>query len=51
MKKELIEDLPQLLRFIDAHDLTPEQKLDLEYIATLIENFYENREKNGTIKR
>ena len=45
MKKELIEDLPQLLRFIESHDLTPEEKLDKEYISTIIENFYENREK------
>ena len=45
MKKELIEDLPQLMSFIEAHHLTREQKLDKEYIATLIENFYENREK------
>jgi hypothetical protein len=45
MKKELIEDLPQLLRFIEAHHLTPEEKLNKKYIATLIENFYENREK------
>tara|TARA_R100001509_G_scaffold70431_2_gene39199 strand:- start:1632 stop:1814 length:183 start_codon:yes stop_codon:yes gene_type:complete len=45
MKKELIKDLPQLLRFIESHDLTPEEKLDKEYISTLIENFYENREK------
>lgn len=45
MKKELIKDLPQLLSFIEAHHLTPEEKLNKEYIATLIENFYENREK------
>tara|TARA_B100000073_G_C23703371_1_gene561266 strand:+ start:357 stop:509 length:153 start_codon:yes stop_codon:yes gene_type:complete len=45
MKKELIKDLPKLMSFIEAHHLTPEEKLNKEYIATLIENFYENREK------
>ena len=29
----------KLIRFIDAHDLTPEQLNDNEYINTLIENF------------
>lgn len=32
----------KLIRFIDAHDLTPEQLNDNEYINTLIENFKEN---------
>ena len=36
--KERIE----LIRFIDAHDLTPEELNDNEYINTLIENFKEN---------
>ena len=43
--KELINDLPELLRFIDAHDLTPEQMLDNEYIQSLIDNFNENKIK------
>jgi|TARA_B100000287_G_scaffold231024_1_gene217595 hypothetical protein len=41
--KELIKDLPELLRFIDAHDLTPEQMMDKEYIQSLIDNFNENQ--------
>ncbi len=45
--KELIKDLPELLRFIDAHDLTPEQMMDKEYIQSLIDNFNENQWKNG----
>ena len=40
--KELIENLPELIRFIEAHDLTPEQMMDKEYLSTLIENFKEN---------
>ena len=40
---ELIKDLPELLRFIDAHDLTPEQMMDKEYIQSLIDNFNENK--------
>ena len=41
--KELISNLPELLRFIDAHDLTPEQMKDNEYIQSLIDNFNENK--------
>lgn len=40
---EFIKDLPELLRFIEAHDLTPEQLMDDEYLYTLIENFNENK--------
>ena len=41
--KELIENLPELIRFIEAHDLTREQLMDNEYLSTLIENFKENK--------
>ena len=41
--KELISNLPELLRFIDAHDLTPEQMMDSEYIQSLVDNFNENK--------
>lgn len=41
---ELIKDLPELIKFIEAHDLTPEEKLNREYLNTLVENFYENQD-------
>ena len=42
-EKELIKDLPELLKFIDAHNLTPDEANDNEYLGNLIDNFYENK--------
>ena len=44
-EQELIKEKEALLKWIDAHDLTPEERADCEYLGNIIDNFFENKEK------
>jgi len=42
-EQEIIKEKDALIKWIDAHELTSEERADNEYLGSIIDNYFENK--------